>query len=258
MKKIAVVTGASQGIGEHIAENFAERGYDLILCARNLELLEQLKLRLQKAYSVKAECVKADLSSESGVLQLTKFCEPYFADIEVLVNNAGFGDGSTFANQKWEVFHEMLELNIVTLTKLTHIFANQFVKNKRGSILNVASTAAFQPVPLFAVYAASKSFVLSFSQAVREELGEQNVNVSVLCPGATATAFHVRAGTDKIFSKNFTMLDVKLVARIGVQGMLAKKAIIVPGFTNRMMIFSQRLSPRGIVVKFAKQMMSKN
>ena len=255
-KKWAVVTGASQGIGAHMAENLAKRGYSLIVTARNSALLEKLKVDLEKKYSIHVKCFQADLCLAEGVQSLITFCQPFFSEIEVLINNAGFGEVKALTDQKWATCAEMINLNITSLTQLTHAFAEAFKQKKSGSILNVASTAAFQPDPYFAIYGASKSFVLHFSEAIREELQAFNVQVSVLCPGMTETGFHDRAGSRGIKAAQFTMLSVGKVAKIGIDGLLAGKTVIIPGVLNRAIVQSLRLAPRALVAKLSKSLMT--
>jgi len=251
----AVVTGASQGIGEHLARKLAAQGYGLILVSRNLEKLTALSTELSQSFQIKAHPVACDLSTEAGVQQLIQFCSKHSSEIEVLINNAGFGDLGEFCDQKWEVYQEMIGLNVTGLTQLAHFFASQFKKNKRGSILNVASTAAFQPDPFFSVYGATKAYVLSLSEALKEELAPYNVQVSVLCPGPTDTPFHNRAGTSQSPFVTQYMTSVEEVAQQGIDGLFQKKTVIIPGLLNRFLIFTIRVSPRVAVAKLAAWML---
>lgn len=253
--RYAVVTGASQGIGEQLARVLAKKGYSLILVSRNLAKLSALAEELSKKDGIKIHCVDCDLSNEAGVGRLIRFCSDYQSEIEVLVNNAGFGDLGDFYKQKWDVFKEMLGLNVDAVTQLSHFFAGHFKEKKRGYILNVASTAAFQPDPFFAVYGASKAYVLSLSEALREELAPHQVQVSVLCPGPTDTPFHRRAGTHQSPFVMRSMTSVEQVAREGIEGLFGGKTVIIPGLLNRILIFTIRVSPRAAVAKLASWML---
>jgi short-subunit dehydrogenase len=253
--RYAVITGASQGIGEHLARVLASKNYSLILASRNLEKLSLLAEELSARHGIKAYAIDCDLSNESGIQKLIQFCSAYLTEIEVLVNNAGFGDLGEFSEQKWEVFQQMLGLNVVGLTELTHFFSGHFKKNKKGYILNVASTAAFQPDPYFSVYGATKAYVLSLSEALREELAPHNVQVSVLCPGPTNTPFHHRAGTHQSPFVSQFMSPVEEVAREGIKGLFEKRTVIVPGLLNRFLISTLRLAPRAAVAKLASWML---
>lgn len=253
--RFAVITGASQGIGEELSRVLASRGYSLILVARSKTKLSSLADELSKTYGIKTLFLDCDLSTEAGVAQLSQFCSEHLSEIEVLINNAGFGDLGDFDRQKWEVFKQMVGLNVSALTELTHFFARHFKEKKKGAILNVASTAAFQPDPYFAVYGATKAYVLSFSEALKEELAPYQVKVSVLCPGPTKTPFHERAGTDQSPFVTRYMTSVEQVAREGVDGLFQGKTVIIPGLLNRFLVFTIRLSPRAAVAKLASWML---
>ncbi|NBX92951.1 MAG: SDR family oxidoreductase [Proteobacteria bacterium] len=255
--RYAVITGASQGIGEHLTKHLATMGYSVILASRNFGKLSQLAEDLEKKRGIKALPIECDLSLESGVQKLIEFCSSDTHEIEVFINNAGFGDLGEFTEQTWEVFAQMIDLNIKALTQLSHFFAIRFKQRKRGFILNVASTAAFQPDPYFSVYGATKAFVLSFSEALREELAPHGVQVSVLCPGPTDTPFHLRAGTDQSLFVTRFMAPVEKVAAKGITGLFSGKTVIVPGLINNILILIIRFSPRAAVARLASLMLRK-
>lgn len=255
--RYAVVTGASQGIGKVIAEELAKKGFSIILCARDHNHLEEVSKDLMKQYSIQALTCSCDLSNSTGLKKLTDFVSPYLSEVEVLVNNAGFGDLGHFADRNWELYSKMVQLNVVALTELTHFFARLFKNQGKGFILNVASTAAFQPDPYFSVYGATKAYVLSLSEALREELKDSHVQVSVLCPGPTDTPFHARAGTSDSPIIRFSMTSAKQVAQEGVEGLFNKKTVIIPGLLNRVLVFSIRLSPRSFIAKLSAWLLKK-
>lgn len=249
LKSWALVTGASQGIGEQIARVLAGRGYCLILTARSAEKLKTLASELTARQGIDCLTFSCDLSSREGAIRLLSFIEESGKPIEVLVNNAGFGLLTEFGETDWSVFSQMLELNLFSLTHLTHFFVKRFRTSGKGFILNVASTAAFQPVPFFSVYGASKSYVLSFSEAIREELKDSGIQVSVLCPGPVDTPFHERAGTNDLQFFKWILLQSKDVAKRGVSGLFNGKAVIVPGVFNQLLALSNRIFPRFMVRK---------
>jgi short-subunit dehydrogenase len=255
--RFAVVTGASQGIGKEIAEELAKRGFSLILCARDQSRLAAVSKEIMVQYPIEALTCACDLTDSEGVKKLSEFSSPYLSQIDILINNAGFGDLGDFSDRSWDLYQKMLKLNIVSLTELTHFFATLFKKRKMGFILNVASTAAFQPDPYFAVYGATKAYVLSLSEALREELRDSNVQVSVLCPGPTDTPFHERAGTQDSPIIRYSMASAKKVAHEGVEGLLNKKTLIVPGILNRLLILTIRISPRAMVAKLSAWLLKK-
>ena len=237
----ALVTGASTGIGVDLAECLAKDGYDLILTARSEALLEEVAERLAAKHKVKAATVALDLGQPGAGRKLADEIAAKGLHVDVLVNNAGYGtagalDGSDAAEQLG-----MVDLNVRALTELTQIYWSAMLKNKRGGVLNVASTAAFQPGPLMAVYYASKAFVLSFSEALwREALGT-GVHVSCLCPGPTVSRFRERAGTGKTKLRNLgTPMSAESVARMGYRAFQKNQRVMVTGLRNRMLA---RLGP---------------
>jgi short-subunit dehydrogenase len=237
----ALVTGASTGIGVDLAECFAKDGYDLILTARSEALLKEVAERLAAKHKVKAAAIALDLGAQGAGRKLSEEIAARGLKVDVLVNNAGYGtagafDGSDTANQLG-----MIDLNVRALTELTHLYWPQMLKNKRGGVLNVASTAAFQPGPLMAVYYASKAFVLSFSEALWREAQGTGVHVSCLCPGPTASNFRERAGTGKTKLKNLgTPMTSESVARMGYRAFLKNRRVMITGTRNKVLA---RLGP---------------
>ncbi len=237
----ALITGASGGIGLDLADCFARDGYDLILAARSAETLAAQSARLAQQYNVKATPIAVDLGEHGAGKKLAGEIAARGLGVDVLVNNAGYGiAGALDGSQPGEQLG-MVDLNIRALLELTQIYWPSMLKAKRGGVLNVASTAAFQPGPLMAVYYASKAFVLSFSEALwREALGT-GVHVSCLCPGPTATGFRERAGTGKTrltsIGKAVTSMSV---AKAGYRAFQKNQRVLITGFRNRMLA---RLGP---------------
>ena len=253
-----LLTGASSGIGFELASVFASHNHNLILVARSADKLNQLKSEIEKSKSVKVEVVAMDLSQPDSAEKLFAAVQSKNLTVDILVNNAGFGDHGLFVDSKIERNQEMIDLNILTLTKLTHLFLPNMVKNKNGKIMNVASTAAFQPGPLMSVYYATKAYVLFFSEGLHEELRGTGVTVTALCPGATASGFQAAANLS-----NVALLDTlkiptsKEVADYGYQALMDEKVVAIHGFLNSLFAFSVRLTPRSIVRKIAMKLQEK-
>lgn len=254
MEKTAVITGASGGIGLELAHVFAEHGYNLILIARSKASLDTIKILLESRHKIAVKLIVKDLTTPTASKEVFEECSA--DEVEVLVNNAGFGLQGLFTDQDYEEEINMVRLNVLALTELTHLFANKMLKQgKKGYILNVASTAAFMPGPLLSVYYATKAYVLSFSEALHVELKDKNIVVSVLCPGATATDFARRAGMlkTKLF-KNGIVMDAKTVAKIGYKGLMKGKRVIITGFINKLMVCSVKFAPRALLLKVVRML----
>ena len=228
-KPIALVTGASLGIGEQFARLLAERGNDLVLVARDAGRLEALAKELEAKHGNHCEVLAADLT----VAEERRVVEQRVADVDVLVNNAGFGSFGNCFELDVDTEDRQIQLNVVALMRLTHAAARGMVARGRGGILNVASLAGFQPTPNNATYAATKAFVLSFSQAVHEELKGTGVAVSVLAPGFTHTEFQARSDFDPKSVPGFLWQEAEPVARAGLDGLAKNRAVIVPGAMNK-------------------------
>jgi hypothetical protein len=228
----ALVTGASMGIGVDLAECFAADGYDVILTARSEPALRTLADRLAKEHRVTATPIAADLGSPDGGRRLAAEVERRGLGVDVLVNNAGFGIAGAFAGSKRDDQLGMIDLNDRALVELTHVYWPGMLAKKRGGLLNVASTAAFQPGPLMAVYYASKAFVLSFSEALWREAEGTGVHVSCLCPGPTASNFRARAGTGATRLSNRAVMSSQSVARLGYEGFQRNDRVVVTGLSN--------------------------
>ena len=233
MKNYALVTGASSGIGREIALQLAQRGYPLLLVSRNDTGLSALAAAIEKEFNVSALWLAADLSINTGAQKVAEWCIAKSFKIDILINNAGYGLWGDFDKLDLEAQLNMVRLNIEAPVALTSLLLPVLKQSPQAYILNVASTAAYQAVPTLAVYAATKSFILSFSRALRNELRDSAISVSCLSPGPTDTGFTNRAGLDalKELADKFNMSPT-IVARAALKGMFNKKAEIIPGFLN--------------------------
>jgi short-subunit dehydrogenase len=249
----ALITGASVGIGYELAKLFARDGSDLVLVARSGDKLTQLAGELEKAYRIRATVIAADLSVANGPEEVFAATQKAGIEVDVLVNNAGFGQFGFYIETDLEEELRQIQLNITTLTHLTKLYVRPMVARKRGRILNVASTAAFQPGPLMAVYYATKAYVLSFSGALSNELSGTGVTVTCLCPGPTATEFHKRAAMDLSNMMKAPFMDAKSVAEIGYRAMLKGKPTVIAGTMNWLVAQSTRLAPRAWAAAVARR-----
>jgi hypothetical protein len=255
-KQTALITGASSGIGLELARRFASRGFDLVLSARSAGKLEALAAELAREHGVKASVATADLSDPAAPLRLHERATAGGAAVDVLVNNAGFGLRGDFAELPLGRQLEMVQVNVAALTNLSRLFVPGMIARRRGRVLNVASTAAFQPGPGMAVYYATKSYVLSFSEALSEELAGTGVTVTCLCPGATATGFAAAADMEKSLLFRLGAMSAEEVARVGCDAALRGRRLVVPGLRNKLGAASIRISPRGLVLKLVKRLQS--
>jgi short-subunit dehydrogenase len=232
----ALITGASTGIGVDLAECFAKNGYDLILAARSEAALKDVATRLADKHQVKATAIALDLGAQGAGRRLADAIGAQGLNVDVLVNNAGYGTAGAFEGSDEADQLGMIDLNVRALTELTHIYWPRMLANKRGGVLNVASTAAFQPGPLMAVYYASKAYVMSLSEALWREAQGTGVHVSCLCPGPTASKFRERAGTGKTrLAKLGTPMSAQSVARMGYRAFQNNRRVIVTGLRNKML-----------------------
>ena len=241
MKKYTLITGASSGLGEVYAEQYAQKKQNLILVARRLDRLELIKSRLIAKYPIDVKVLSADLGDALALQQFIENISGYA--IDRLVNNAGFGHSGAFVEQESSNILQMNHVNIDALTLLCHALIPSLKRNKPSEIINVASVAAFVAGPYMAQYYATKAYVLNFSLALREELKKDGISVSVLCPGPTQTEFFdVANRKEPNPSVNLVMMDSKPVVQASVEGV--HKAIIVPGFSNKLMVLLLKFVPR--------------
>jgi uncharacterized protein len=250
----AVITGASTGLGREFARLCARDGYDVVLIARSRPQLEALAAEIQQDTSRTARVIEKDLSIPDAAREVFDELTSAGLNVELLINNAGFGLVGRF----WELDEEqqmrMVQLNVGALTHLTRLFLPGFVQRRRGQILNIASTAAFQPGPLMAVYYATKAYVVSFSEAMHNEVRDYGVTITALCPGPTKTEFDKRAGgTNTKLLKGRNVMDANAVAQIGLAAVRAGKPLVVAGRINAVMAFLTRFAPRQFAASMARR-----
>lgn len=241
-----VVTGASSGIGAEMARLFAAKGRPLVLTARRAERLDALKAEIQAAHGVRVETIVADLARPEAPDALAAEIERRGIVVDTLVNNAGFGLRGRVATLPYDEQVEMLQLNVVALTRLSRVMVPGMIARRRGGIINVGSTASFQAVPYLGIYAATKAYVLSFTEALHQELKGTGVVATALCPGATATEFGRRADMEMMKMFKHAMSAVE-VARLGIDAYERGDAIVVTGAANRLGTLVVRLVPRSLV-----------
>jgi uncharacterized protein len=246
MTKIALVTGASAGLGVEFARQLSERGYRLVLAARRKERLEAVAKELGDA-----RAVTIDLSKAGAAAKLMADLEAHGETVNLLVNNAGFGLIGRFAELDARRERQMIDLNIGTLADLCRAVAPGMIEQKSGGIINVASTAAFQPGPKMAVYFATKAFVLSLTEALHEELRPHGIHVTCLCPGPTRTEFGDVAGFGGNGLFDRVAMESPEVVKAGLEGLDRNKAVVVPGLVNKVTANSGRFAPRSVVRKIA-------
>ena len=258
ISKTALITGASFGIGLEFARIFARERYNLVLVARSADRLRQLASELEKAHGVHSLILATDLTEPGASAYVLDQTTRAGIPVDVLVNNAGFGQYGRFAENDLEECLRQIQLNVTTLTHLTRLYLPGMIDRakigrKSGRILNVASTAAFQPGPLMAVYFATKAYVLHFSEALANELNGTGVTVTCLCPGATATEFHKRANATGQRLLRFGAMDARTVAEDGYRALMAGKPVVISGFKNWLLAQSIRFSPRRLATAIARK-----
>jgi uncharacterized protein len=242
----ALITGASSGIGRHLASLFAQHGYDVVLAARREAALQQLADEITRTGRT-ARVIAADLGTPEGPQQLYDRLQQQRIEVDVLVNNAGSGLQGKFADLPLDRQVAMIQLNVTSLTALTRLLLPAMLQRNRGGVLNVGSTAGFQPGPLMAVYYATKAYVLSFTEAVAEEVRGSALKISLLAPGPTATEFVERAGMSGVKLFKGVVMTAEQVARIGFEGWNAGRLLVIPGIRNRIGPLAVRLAPRSLV-----------
>lgn len=247
-----LVTGASSGIGLELAKVYAQHGYALVLLARSQAALEQLAAELRSQYKVGVEVLVADLRQPDAAVRVTQDLAQRGLVIDVLVNNAGFGLLGPHAQLGMQEQMDMLQLNMMALTQLTRLLLPGMLERNAGGVLNVASTAAFQAGPNMALYYASKAFVLSYTEALHEELAPNGLHVSCLCPGPTRTAFFAGDNLQNVRLLKFGSQSADEVARFAYAAFKRNQAIAIPGLKNWLLAFSTRFAPRAVTRKLAQ------
>jgi len=253
----AMITGASGGIGLELARLFASDRIDVVLVARSAGKLEEVANELRSSHGIEATVIAMDLAIPSAPQELFDATQQRGLQIEYLINNAGFGVRDSFVNTSLKDILEMIQLNVTALTHLTRLYVGGMVALKRGKILNVASTAAYQPGPNMNVYYATKAYVLSFSEALSHELHGSGVTVTALCPGPTWTGFQQRAGAKNMQlmkSKMMRVMDAHTVARQGYEAMIKGKRVVITGAMNRIIAKAAMIGPRNIATSIAGAM----
>ena len=253
-RKTALITGASFGIGLELARIFADEGYNLVLVARSADKLRQLASELEKAHGTRSLILAADLSEPGAPAYVLDQTTRADIQVDVLVNNAGFGQYGMFAENDLEECLRQIQLNVTTLTHLTRLYLPAMIERESGRILNVASTAAFQPGPLMAVYYATKAYVLHFSEAIANELQGTGVTVTCLCPGPTITEFQKRANIEGLRLAKYGAMDARTVAEDGYRALMEGKPTVISGFRNWLVAQSVRFAPRRMVTAVARKL----
>ncbi len=246
LRPVALVTGASSGIGEAFARILAERGNDLVLVARDQARLEALAKELETAHGAHAEVLRADLTDPAQLARVEARCHDQDAPIEILVNNAGFGTFGAFHTLDVDGEMREIQLNVGALVRLTHAAAVEMTARGRGGILNISSLAGFQPGPMNATYGATKAFVTSFTEAVHEELTGTGVAVTVLCPGFTRTGFQETANAPAESVPGFMWQQADEVARAGLDALAKNHASELPGVVNKTLGTFSQMAPNAL------------
>jgi len=249
--KWALVTGASAGIGVALAEELAAAGTHLVLTARRLDRLQEVSTSLRNKHSIQTQVFAADLARRDAPPRLYAFCKEKGLQIDLLINNAGFGQYGELSQVETERLLDMVEVNCTAMVHLTRLFLPDMMARRTGDILILASTAAFQAVPYISTYAATKAFDLYFAEGLAEEMKPYGIRVCALCPGSTESEFHAVAGQER-FIRGQEPADK--VARTGLQALAAGKSYVISGFGNYLGAQSQRIVPRRVVTRIAANM----
>lgn len=243
-KMTVLITGASSGIGLELAKEFAQHGHPVVLLARNTQRLEQIAQEIRTHFKVRTDVVGADLRQLDAPSQIVEELNQRNVTVDILVNNAGFGLLGPFGQLDLQKQIDMIQVNISALAHLTRLFLPGMINRDKGGVLNVASTAAFQAGPNMAMYYATKAFVLSFTEALHEEVSRTNLHVSCLCPGPTHTGFGAAANMENAKLFKFGAQSPEEVAKFGYAAYQGNQAIAIPGFKNKFLAIAARLSPR--------------
>lgn len=259
MKYFALISGASSGIGYELAHIMAMKGHNLVLTARNIKILEKLKAELQTEFNIEVHCIEQDLAENNAAKKIFDSCKELNIQVEILVNNAGFGDIGYFYEESQDTISKILQVNITALTQLTRLFLPNMIYRKKGNIVNIASTAAFQAGPFMAVYYASKSYVLSFSEAIASECNDFGVKVTCVCPGPTESNFQKNANLkDSFLFNTLKVANSKEVAEYCYKSMTKGKKVAVHGLINKILAFSTRFTPRNLLVYISRKLSEKS
>jgi uncharacterized protein len=257
VNKTALITGSSNGIGYELARLHAEKGDNLVLVARSKDKLDELKKELEEKHKVRIYTIGKDLSLPDAAREVYDEIKEQNIIIDYLINNAGFGDFGLFAESDWSRQEEMINLNITALAYFTRLYLPDMIKRGSGKIMNLASTASFQPGPTMSVYFATKAFVLSFSEAVSNEVRDKGITVTALCPGSTETGFHaVVMGESKLPKVRKKASPVK-VAEFGYKAMMEGKTVAIHGVKNKILALLVRFLPRNLIANATRKIQEK-
>ena len=251
--RYTLITGGSKGIGYELAKLFAKDNNNLLLVARDLEKLKEVKEEFIKL-GIKVEILNLDLSKEESILRLFNYVEDNNMIIENVINNAGVGSFGYFKDIESDNNELLIKININALTRISKYFLPKMIEENRGGILNVSSTAAFCAGPKMGIYYASKSYVLNLTEAIHEECRGYHINISCLCPGPVRTEFQSKAGIKKSESAQKYLMEAEEVARIGYNDFKEGKAVIIPGFRNKLLVIGNKFLPRSITRKIIMKM----
>lgn len=257
MGKTALITGSSNGIGYELANVHAEKGDNLVLVARSKSKLNEFKEELEEKNKIQVYTIEKDLSIPRAAMEVYDELKKQNISVDYLINNAGLGDFGFFAESDWKKQESMINLNITALAHFTRLFLPDMIKRGSGKIMNVASTASFQPGPTMSVYFATKAFVLSFSEAVNNEVRDFGITVTALCPGSTESGFHAAAIGNGKLVKERRLTSSKQVAEYGYRAMMKGKTVAIHGLKNRIMANSVRFLPRSLVAKAVRKIQEK-
>lgn len=254
--KYVLITGASTGLGKDFALSLAKMGYSPVLVARNVDRLKSLASEIKLKFGIDSVVIAEDLAKANAAEKVYKAVKKLKLQISVLVNNAGYGLNGEFHKNSFEEESKMIQLNVTTLAELCHLFLQDMVANNEGYILNVASTAAFQPGPMMTNYYATKAYVLSLSEGLAEEVKDYGVTVSCLCPGPTKTEFFERAkmSGSKLVQSSILAMNSEDVVAIGIKALFGKRVVKIPGIINFILAESVRFTPRFLIRKIAKSL----
>jgi short-subunit dehydrogenase len=251
--KTVLVTGASYGIGEAFVRRMAADGANVIVTARSRDRLDAMANELRSRHGVEVEVIEADLGLPSAPEEIFRATEGRGRQVDLLINNAGFGAVGNFADIALERQLEMIQVNVTALVALSHLFLQPMIRRRAGAIIQVASTASFQGVPYSSIYAATKAFILNFSEGLWGELREDGVRVVALCPGPTATHFQAVAGTSHLRNPE-KMQRPEEVVEVGLAALAQNRSVVISGFGNKLMIGAERFVPRSIVTRIAAKL----
>ena len=253
-KETALITGASSGIGLEFAKLFAADGSDLVLVARREEKLKGIAEELETAHGIKVHVLAKDLSKPKAPDEIFSALKKQKIQIDVLVNNAGFGKKEVFSETDKEIHLDMVQVNVMALTHLTKLFLTGILERGHGGILNVGSLAGFQPGPNLAVYFATKAYVLSFTEALSEEIDNPNIKISCFAPGPVKTEFGEKSELDDSLLFKMSLIDAEPAVKVGYEGFRKGQVIVIPGLKQQMVPFLNRITPRFLLRKIAKRL----